>query len=119
MPPIKPSEVVDKKVVSIPEFVFDAFNELIVEGYNQRYSTVLQKDVVKLILDKMNSEGVDKEIWDNNWLNIKDAYIKDGWKVEYDKPGYNETYDASFKFTAPRMRDGTRGCDTFDYGTGK
>lgn len=28
------------------------------------------------------------------------VYEKAGWKVSYDKPGYNESYDPYFKFTA-------------------
>lgn len=35
-----------------------------------------------------------------HWLNFEGAYRRAGWKVEFDKPGYNESYPATFKFTA-------------------
>lgn len=117
MPPIKPSEIIVKKAVTIPEFVFDAFNVLITKNHNDRTSTVMEKEVVAEILSRCTFTGPD--IYNNHWLDVEEVYTKYGWEVEYDKPGYNETYGASFKFTAPIMRDGTRGCYAFDYGTGK
>ena len=37
-------------------------------------------------------------IWENRWLNVEDEYRKNGWEVEYDKPGLDEIYPARFIF---------------------
>lgn len=43
--------------------------------------------------------AIDREtIFRRGYLNVEEAYREQGWSVVYDKPGYNETYDASFEF---------------------
>jgi hypothetical protein len=37
-------------------------------------------------------------IWENKWLDVEDEYRKNGWEVEYDKPGLGESYPARFIF---------------------
>ncbi len=32
------------------------------------------------------------------WLNVEELYRAQGWTVTYDKPGYNESYPATFTF---------------------
>jgi hypothetical protein len=32
-------------------------------------------------------------------MDVEDVYQKAGWEVEFDKPGYNEDYEANFKFS--------------------
>ena len=92
--PISPKEVAGEKIRQMPDAVLEAFNELIARG-GSGYVTVMQKDVVALMVKKGLSRS---EIFDNGWLDVEDIYRKAGWIVEYDKPGYNETYDAYFTF---------------------
>jgi len=93
--PLSPDDIAAAKRQHIPEAVFDAFNELLALKFTNGSATILQKDV----LAKLEAGGmVRQEIFDNGWLNVEEAYRDAGWKVEYDKPAYNETYDASFKF---------------------
>ncbi|MDD5489214.1 MAG: hypothetical protein PHP25_00845 [Candidatus Moranbacteria bacterium] len=89
--PLSPKEVVEKKKDSIPDAVFEAFNELIAKDFNNAYAIVKQKEVVKLLVEKGLKE---KEIYENHWLDVEELYRKAGWKVEYDKSAYN----AFFKF---------------------
>ena len=50
---------------------------------------------VKLMVEK----GLNRnEIFNKGWLNIEEVYRSAGWKVNYDKPAYNESYDAYFTF---------------------
>lgn len=93
--PLSPKEVVEKKINSIPDAVFEAFNDLIAKDFNSAYAIVKQKEVVKLLVEKGLKE---KDIYDNHWLDVEEVYRKAGWKVEYDKPAYNEDYDAYFEF---------------------
>ena len=100
--PITPDEVAAlKREVVIPERVFDAFNELIAKHWNGRTAKFKQDDVVELILRKYGrSKSVTRNsIYANHWLDVEPIYREAGWKVIYDRPGYNETYSATFEFS--------------------
>lgn len=92
--PIKPSEVDDGKF--IPDVIFQIFNAYIQERWNG-HEAVLKQDI--LVNRIVSALGCDRQVvFDRGYLNIERAYEKVGWKVEYDKPGYNETYPAAFTF---------------------
>lgn len=99
--PIKPSEAVKEKKAKFPDAVLEAFNELIAKNLVGCSSVVKQKDVMKLMVAKGLSC---KEIYENGYLNVEDVYRKAGWRVVYDKPGYDENYDAFFEFTPATRR---------------
>ena len=101
--PISPRDVVDLKKKAIPFEVIEAFNEMIARKFDGCQSRFIQKDIVRLILEKFDEYGnkhESKDVYDNNWLDVEPLYEKMGWKVEYDKPGYNEQYEAAFIFSA-------------------
>lgn len=100
--PIKPEDVLALKKTQIPPEVFEAFNELIIEKLAGRCAVLKQEDVVDRILKKLNREPMNvtrSRIFDEGWLQIEKVYTEQGWVVEYDRPGFNETYPAVFKFT--------------------
>lgn len=102
--PIKPKEVQGKKTSKIPEPVFEAFNELIVQEWNGHSSNFTLREVADLAVKKLKDTGEYEEmsrqyLYDHGWLDVEPAYRKAGWKVDFDKPGYNETYDANFTFS--------------------
>ncbi len=102
--PITPGEVAKQKEGQFPEEVFQAFNEIIAANYVDGRANFTQDAVVTLMISK----GLVKEdIYDNNWLDVEPVYEKAGWKVEYDKPGFNESYTANFTFTAKRKKSQT------------
>lgn len=93
---LKPEEVVKARKESLPNAALEAFNQLITENFNGHGATVYQKDVVALMVEK----GLDRdEIYQRGWLDVEDIYRQAGWKVIYDKPGYNENYEAFFTFS--------------------
>jgi hypothetical protein len=92
--PIKPSEV-DKRRV-IPEAVFEAFNLLIVQKWDGHQAVIRQDEVIPHI---MKMFGISRdEVFSRNYLDVELAYRKEGWSVTYDKPGFNETGQATFIF---------------------
>lgn len=102
--PIKPKEVQSKKTSSIPEEVFEAFNELIVEQWNGSSSNFTLREVADLAVTKLkaNEEYASitrQDLYDRKWLDVEPAFRKAGWKVNFDKPGYNENYDSNFTFS--------------------
>lgn len=100
MKPIKPNEVAEAKVNSIPDEVFEAFNELITENFSNGRAVVQQEDVAKRIRVKMGRKA--DGMFDKGWLDVEGVYEKAGWRVTYDKPGYNEDYEANFTFAKKR-----------------
>lgn len=93
--PIIPDEILAEKEAMFPNAVFEAFNEIITEKFYQNYATFKLKDVIALMVKKgLNRE----EIFEKGWFHIEDIYRANGWKVHYDRPAFNESYDANFTF---------------------
>ena len=95
--PITPKEALKLKASTFPDGVIEAFNEVIAKNLDQGYSTFKQKEVLKAIALKMGA--TQDATCENGWLDVEDIYRKAGWVVEYDKPAYNESYDATFTFS--------------------
>ena len=106
--PIAPSDVVSQKQSDFPPEVIERWNRLIAANYSGSRAVVKQGDAVDALLqvlsqspDKFLPQGATFDrstIYDLGWLEIEDIYRAAGWKVEYDKPAYNENYEATFMF---------------------
>jgi hypothetical protein len=101
--PIKPSDVGKAKAAQIPPAVFEAFNELIIAHWDGHAAEFTQAEAVALVVKKM-PDTTKAQIYARHWLDVEAAYRADGWQVVYDKPGYNEDYEATFTFTKRRAR---------------
>ena len=93
---IRPEEIKSVWAENIPDVVIEIFNKKIVKNFNGSRATVKQNDVVKEIVDALNISRQD--VFDKRFLEIETIFEAAGWKVKYDKPGYNEDYDAFFEF---------------------
>ena len=103
--PISPIEAEAKHRKTIPDSIIDAVNKLIVKNYNPIYkeSVVKQNEILDMVCKDPDCGGLTKDdIFNNHWLDIEDIYREQGWKVDFDKPGYFETYDAFFKFSVKK-----------------
>lgn len=94
--PMMPSEVPAMKAVEIPGFVFDAFNRYIALNYVGTSASFKAADVWYSVCSAAEERGTTPN---RDWLNVEDAYRAAGWKVVYDSPAYNESYDSTFTFT--------------------
>lgn len=103
MKPITPEQVISAHAETIPADIIEATNEMIARHWNGSYSSFTQDDLMNLILSKRGMESNNMEerrkIYENHHLDIEDIYRNSGWVVVYDKPGYDETYKAFFKFS--------------------
>lgn len=107
--PITPAEVGRFKLDIPPPEVIDVFNELIAAHWDGSSATVAQRHALDRIAIEMGVEFKSPdagpkwtaEVLSKGWLNIEALYESAGWKVTYDKPGYNETYPATFTFSHP------------------
>jgi len=95
--PIKPKEVKGKLIARIPDKVYNVFNDLIVENWDGNSANFTQDEAVKRIAKIMLVSH--DTAFKRGYLDVEDAYRKVGWTVEYDKPGYNENYEANFTFS--------------------
>ena len=93
--PVKPREILGGRADNIPDEVLKIFNTLIKKKFDGRQAIVRQEDVLKALVTE---ERPSHAIFENHWLDVEPIYRKAGWKVEYDKPGYNEDYDAFWVF---------------------
>ena len=102
MKPITPKKVEQIRIHEMPEAIIQATNELIVRKWNGSSATIKIKEIVDQYFRVSGEEKTAKarqELFDNHYLDIEPAYIEAGWKVKYDGPGYNESYDAYFVFS--------------------
>jgi hypothetical protein len=98
MKPIKPSDLIARKKDFPPE-VLEAFNELIAKNFSGRRAEFLMKDAANLIASKM---GIPRaQVFKEKFLDVENIYRAEGWLVTFDNPGYNEDYEAKYKFEAP------------------
>lgn len=97
--PIKPEEV---KCNQIPDQVIDVFNKLIVKNIRGSSAVVKQEEAVTAIIAQFELEGKAvsrSEVYENGWLNVEQMYKEVGWAVSFDKPSYDESYEAYFRFS--------------------
>lgn len=94
--PITPDDVVSAKAKAIPEAVFEVFNRHISRCWTGGRAVVKQDTVVAELVERGYQRS---QIFEEQMLDVEPAYQAVGWDVEYDKPGYNEDYPATFTFT--------------------
>jgi hypothetical protein len=103
MKPISIQEVDEAKGKSFPDFVIEAFNNMIVENWNGSSSKINQEDVMVEILrlanDNTPSTTTRSQVLNNGWLDVENTYRREGWVVKYDRPLGGESYHAYFIFS--------------------
>lgn len=98
---ITPEEAVELSKEVIPPEVLNTVNRLITEKLQRGKAFILQKEIIAALVEAGMDES---EIFRKHWLDFEDMYRDSGWGVTYDKPGWNESYDASFKFEPQKGR---------------
>ncbi len=106
--PITPEEAGIQKIRELPDFVITAFNEIIVKNLANGRSHFKLKDVAEHMRQVhsrgdyrllMTNTAFDKQAQAEHWYDVEPFFRASGWKVEYDGPGFNESYDATYTFT--------------------
>lgn len=84
---------------TIPEQVFDAFNAFLSDRAGDAPSGIMVKqDEVLALLAKAWPQTKRHVYFEKGWLDVEAAYRKAGWRVTFDKPGYNESGGAFWVF---------------------
>lgn len=92
-----PEEAAAEHKTSIPQEILDVVNALLTKRINHSVISIRQKEVLEGLGE---TDIAVKDVFDRGWLDLEDLYEAKGWSVTYDKPGYNETYDAGWTFKA-------------------
>lgn len=95
--PITPADVENIKAERMRPEMIDAANELIAEHWNGYSACFTLNELCARARAKLNMEA--GASFKNGELDIEVVFRKHGWKVEFDKPGFNETYSANWTFT--------------------
>jgi hypothetical protein len=103
--PIKPEEILDKKAETIPAAMILAVNKLIALNWNGHSSTFRQDDLLAEyfnITGEANDRANHEKLFAKRALDFEDVFRREGWKVVYDKPAYNESYEPTFEFSVKK-----------------
>ena len=91
MKPITPQQAMQYKLDKIPDFVYEAFNELIQETFNGNRAFILQNDIMDRVLTK--TDTYDRQgIFNNHFMDVEPKYREAGWTVEYSSEGCKGAY---------------------------
>ena len=95
--PITPKEALKTKEKQMPPEVIQVFNDLIIENIKEGCAVINQDEAASKISKALK---LSKDLlFERGLLDVERYYEKAGWKVDYDKPGYNEDYPATFTFS--------------------
>lgn len=102
-----PEDVLKKRVETIPDYVIDAFNDLLTENYQENetitFAYIEQEDVIRKILEYSTDDELTREtIFKKHYLDIENLYRNNGWEVDYKKPMFNEYFKAYFVFKSKK-----------------
>ena len=82
----------------IPPEVVQVVNDMLIEEYGTGgVVTLLQKDIIARVREVTGLTN--DTIYARKFMDFEDVFRAAGWKVTYDRPSYNETYEPSFRFS--------------------
>ncbi len=94
--PIRPDEVVDKLEEALPPYVVKAVNNLVAKKWT---GTSAQFNMDDLRNEVNNIKAYDDLPIVHFPTNFEPIFRKAGWKVERDRPGYDENYPTNWTFS--------------------
>ncbi len=103
---ITPDKIQMKARKKIPQHIIDAVNEMITAEWDGRHAIFTQDDLMELVLKK-SAKPTKQEIYDGKLFDFEYVFRREGWVVVYDKPNYNEDYNANFTFSKDELDKAT------------
>ena len=103
-----PAEVLHAKAGTIPSFVIEAVNDLLSMRFTAGPCVIRQDEVIAaaMRIAMRETDAIARSaFFSNHWLDFEPIYQARGWKVTYDKPGFNESYEPSWTFEPDTKAD--------------
>jgi hypothetical protein len=88
----------DSLNIELPDFVITGVNNAILSKFRGGEFTIKQNEIMAEILKCAPANMGRQEIFEKKWLDFEELYRQHGWIVTYDKPGWDESYEAFFVF---------------------
>lgn len=98
--PISPKDAIIAKKFIIPDTVIELFNKLIIENFDGFRARVLQKDIIKLIIEKLKIKR--EQIFELKYLDVEPIFRNAGWEVNYEGQSYGDDFDSYYIFAKPK-----------------
>lgn len=99
MPAFTPDDALAQHSATIPEEIFEIVNGFLAERVHNRTIEIEQREIAaKLELTDIS----EAQAISHGWLDFEDVYKKAGWIVNFDKPGFNESYQPIWTFEKPQ-----------------
>jgi len=106
--PIKPTDVFDEKLKTIPDAMIDAVNKMIALKWNGILASFKREDLVAEYFKKtgiVNNRENRKKLDDENALNFENVYRREGWRVKYYYPQpSNSHFEPFYEFTIKNIK---------------
>lgn len=104
--PFTPAEAKAQKVFALPPELIKAVNELLAERYVDRGVIHIKLIDLKarcrkiILAENLQMSSITDPLasWDQSVWDFEPVYRQHGWKVSYDSPAYNESYDGYYIF---------------------
>lgn len=98
--PLTPEVAMQSHYKNVPGKVIECWNKCIQENLQVRGKKVSSRFLLEELSDKIKQEMEcsHDEAQKKGWFDLEDVFRKQGWKVSYDQPGYNESYKAHYEF---------------------
>lgn len=96
--PLSPKNLKNNIENVIPSVVIQAVNNLLKENYCGKSITITQKNLISEI-KKLDNTITNAKLFDNHWLDFEPLFRKNGWKVVYESPDRDQSFDEYFIFT--------------------
>ena len=93
---IKPDEIRQAAWKDLDKDVETAVDKLLVKHWDGYEAKFTQEEVLQAVCLAKNFSR--ERVYREKLLDFEEAYRAAGWSVFYDKPGYNESYEATFQF---------------------
>lgn len=98
--PITPNEALDQHEREIDPVLIKVINEFLKKGMStERSSVTIRQDNILSTYFKEGGTLSSETLFKDKHFDFEGIYRKAGWKVVYDKPAYNETYEPTFTFS--------------------
>lgn len=103
--PIRPDQALAKKAHSIPAYVIEAANDLLVRKVSlSGVASFTVPELADLAVEKAQAQGEcisRNHLFENRWLDIEPVFREAGWKVQFIKTPYYDSNPDSFVFSKP------------------
>lgn len=101
--PLSPEEVINLRPKHILPEIIEAVNKFLCERFNGNNSVkILKKELVSKTIIACEANGktmTERILIDNGHLDFEIIYSSVGWKVKYESPDRDESFESYYLFT--------------------